>query len=379
MSAVAMVQGPLLGAFVVALLIAGPAQARRVDPADVPLMEREAIDISTQPKWKLTARRRRALTLAWGESAEGDTRISGMPAGFGGVRLPGRAGQKGHAEQIAPGSGHVTEAPGAAAPIAPPTATPAPVLPTVLQDGLRMTVSTGVAQGQAGYIHYFVLDRPDNEREIQVGIELPDQRIAWSFPDLGVVVSDFIGDGEMIVKGRRFGVQHLYAIRPFNDDAAMQVLRDNLIPRVVPWVDDQVAYCEMKAPKGEACLSCLGFVLRILFPGQFPDYPKLPAEFGMLGNGVTYTTEDLLIYLAGLHRVASQETRFRQIADAMLPAALREELIRLSHGAVPGELARGEAAPVPAQRAQPAHTRPIQNMPPSGPRMGTRPVERKRL
>lgn len=330
------------------------ALARSVQSPDLPLPEPQ-MDISVQPQWKMTARRRRALSLAWGEAqppANG-TVVSGTPSGFSGVRVPGQSSPAVSAE-------------------VPPAA------PAV--EPLRMTVTSSVGPGQAGFVHYFVLDRPDGEREIQVGIELPDQRIAWSFPEVGVVVTDFIQNANVSVNGRIYGVEHLYAIRPFNDETAMKQLRENLIPRVVPWVDDEVAYCELKAPKGEACLSCLGFVLRILFPGLFPDYPKLPAEFGVLGNGVTYTTEDLLIYLAGLHRVPSQEQRFRQIAEAMLPQALREELIRLTHSFNTEETGRAMAAtPVPAPRAQPTHTRPLLVLPPSGPRMGTRPPEKKRL
>src|SRR5688572_19803258 len=42
--------------------------------------------------------------------------------------------------------------------------------------------TTGTASGNAGFIHYFVITGPDGEPESQVGIEMPDSRIAWSFP-----------------------------------------------------------------------------------------------------------------------------------------------------------------------------------------------------
>src|SRR2546421_12830544 len=51
-----------------------------------------------------------------------------------------------------------------------------------------VTVSS-TAPDQAGYIHYFVITGPDGEPESQIGIELPGDRIAWSFPELGVVIS----------------------------------------------------------------------------------------------------------------------------------------------------------------------------------------------
>ena len=67
-----------------------------------------------------------------------------------------------------------------------------------------VTVST-TGDGQAGYVHYFVITGPDGEHESQVGIELPDHRIAWSFPELGVLVSPFIASG--VDHSRRQGVR----------------------------------------------------------------------------------------------------------------------------------------------------------------------------
>src|SRR5690349_7250313 len=89
-------------------------------------------------------------------------------------------------------------------------------------------VSTSVAPGQSGYVHYFVLEHPDGSLEGHVGIELQDQRIAWSFPDAGVIVSPFIALGPLQIGDKIFKIQHLYGIRPFNDDRSMQTLRNDL-------------------------------------------------------------------------------------------------------------------------------------------------------
>src|SRR5258708_3524619 len=51
----------------------------------------------------------------------------------------------------------------------------------------------GPAPGQAGFVHFFIVRAAGtDEWETQVGIEMPDQRIAWSFFELGVVVSPFM-------------------------------------------------------------------------------------------------------------------------------------------------------------------------------------------
>jgi len=190
---------------------------------------------------------------------------------------------------------------------------------------------------QTGYVHYFVITKPDETRETQIGIELPDQRIAWSFPELGVAVSPFIESGRMPVNGELYEVQHLYGIRPFPDEESMLVLREALMRRVIPWVEDGTPYCDLKGPSGELCVSCLGFVLRILFPGRSPDYPALPRDFKRVGPDAYYTTEDLLLYLAGLHGLSTREARLKRIGALTLPQSLREELIRLVDSANPDE------------------------------------------
>jgi hypothetical protein len=173
---------------------------------------------------------------------------------------------------------------------------------------------------------------------------LPDQRIAWSFLELGVVVAPFIESGQVEANGRLYGVEHLYGIRPFPDDKSMRELQAEIERRVAPWIDDATAYCELKPPRGVWCLSCLGFVMRILFPGKTPEYPALPGDFNRAPD-TYYTTEDLLLYLAGLHGVASQEARRKRIDELTIPPRMREELLRIVNAANPSDVtAIGETA-----------------------------------
>src|SRR5262245_27243205 len=87
-------------------------------------------------------------------------------------------------------------------------------------------LATGTtAPGQSGYVHFCLLEMPDGETETLVGIELPDGRIAWSFPELGPSVAPFFRSGQFEINGRLYGVQHLYGLRPFPDEAAMATLR----------------------------------------------------------------------------------------------------------------------------------------------------------
>lgn len=226
---------------------------------------------------------------------------------------------------------------------------------------------SGTAPGQGGYVHFFLLTRPDGILETQVGIELPDQRIAWSVPDRGVIVSPFAETSEFTAKGRAYQMRYLYGLRPFADDATMHTLSEAMQARVFPWVEHEVGYCELNGEPGELCVSCLGFVLRMLFPGHFPGTPSLPADFARIGTGEHYTTEDLLVYLANLHRSPTSEARMERIGEAPLPESLREELQRLarSMNEMPAN-ASPSAAPavksgVPVRSAQ------------------QRPVQRKRL
>ena len=99
-----------------------------------------------------------------------------------------------------------------------------------------VVTATAAGTGQAGYVHYFLLRMPDETLEIQVGVEMPDQTIAWSFPDLGVTISPFIEAGAVTAGGRDYEVWHLYGIRPFPDEAAMVALQRELASRVQAWM-----------------------------------------------------------------------------------------------------------------------------------------------
>lgn len=191
-----------------------------------------------------------------------------------------------------------------------------------------MTAS-GPARGQAGYVHYFLVRKPDGTSEMQVGLELEDRTIAWSFPGVGVAVSPFIESGAVEAKGGKYEVQHLFGIRPFPDDAAMAQLAHDMPARIAPWIDAGVQHCDIDPPRRGVCVSCLGFVLRVLFPGNFPAQAALPAELQQARAGERYTTEDLLLYLTGLHRVETREARLGLISELSVPESLREELIRL--------------------------------------------------
>ncbi|HKA43888.1 MAG TPA: hypothetical protein VKF40_18040 [Burkholderiales bacterium] len=211
--------------------------------------------------------------------------------------------------------------------------------PAVARAAMPVVITEATGPGQAGYVHYFTLDMPDGSRETQVGMELPDGRIAWSFPALGVAVSPFIKSGEIEVNGRVYGLQHLYGIRPFPDDESMRVLQRELVNRVIPWVEDGTPYCNPTVDPKYLCTSCLGFVLRILFPGRSPAYPALPAEFRNAAPDPYYTTHDLLLYLTGLQGLATAEARIKRIEGLALPQHLREELLQLALSIEPPNVA----------------------------------------
>jgi hypothetical protein len=192
-----------------------------------------------------------------------------------------------------------------------------------------VTVS-GTAPSQAGYVHYFVITGPDGEPESQVGIELPGDQIAWSFPGIGVVVSPFIQRGSMTAtSGNAYEVEHLYGIRPFPDDRSMRVLQQALSSRVKWWLDEKTPYCDEEAPSNQMCVSCLGFALRVLYPGAGPILPGLPADFKSARRN-NYSTEDLLLYLTGIPVDAPTQSRLKRIAALDVPEAMREELVRIS-------------------------------------------------
>ena len=205
---------------------------------------------------------------------------------------------------------------------------------------LPMTAGS-VGPGQTGYVHYFLIGKPDGTSEMQVGLELGDQTIAWSFPGLGVAVSPFIESGTLNVQGGKYEVRHLFGIRPFPDETTMMALARDMPARIMPWIDDNVQHCDLDPPRRTMCVSCLGFVLRVLFPGNFPAQPALPAELKQARAGEYYTTEDLLMYLTGLHRIGTREARLDRINALIVPASLREELIRV----VTADVAAQDAIP----------------------------------
>lgn len=228
-------------------------------------------------------------------------------------------------------------------------------------------IATTTGPGQSGYVHFFIIETADGERETQVGIEMPDGRIAWSFPEVGVAVVPFIEAGEIEVNGRVYAVRHRYGIRPFPGERAMQVLRQELPQRVLPWVEDATPYCNTTESPPHLCVSCLGFVLRVLYPGRTPAYPALPMDFRNAGSNPWYSTDDLLLYLAGLHTVSKADARVKRIEALALPPALREDLLALA-----GPVDAGNAA-APASKTLSEKMR-------SGVRSYTRtPPQRKRL
>lgn len=236
-------------------------------------------------------------------------------------------------------------------------------------------VVTAPGPDQAGYIHYWVITAPDGEEEIQVGVELADQRIAWSFPELGVQVRPFIASGEVDAHGKIFRVQHLYGLRPFNTDTAMRTLRNVLDLRVAYWVDNNTPYCLLSGQPREICMSCMGFAMHVLFPGKTPAYPEIPKDFTRIGGDPYHTTEDLLLYLTGLHKLPSEAARRQRIATIGGPKTLHDELIRLSAivgDDIPaaGNAAVAGAAKAPAKRRvssvrPPVSKQPVAKRPPS--------------
>jgi hypothetical protein len=211
----------------------------------------------------------------------------------------------------------------------PATATRSPAQ-TGLRSPAEVAVVTGLA-GEAGYIHYFVITGPDGEPETQVGIELEDGRIAWSFPEAGVFVAPFLAAGSVTIGNSRYEIEYLYGLRPFRDAASMRALAAELPARVAPYIEGQTPYCDETGNADRFCVSCLGFVLRVLYPGNAHGLPVLPADFRSTRKAV-YSTEDLLLYLTGIPVDAPRAARVRRIEALAVPEPLREELTRISAG-----------------------------------------------
>jgi hypothetical protein len=218
-----------------------------------------------------------------------------------------------------------------------------------------VVTATGTGPEQSGYVHYFVITDAEGERETQVGIELPGDRIAWSFPGLGVVVSPFMRSGVIAANGRAYEVDHLYGIRPFSDERAMQVLRQELSARVAPWAEANTPYCDEQRPSNGVCMSCLGFVLRVLYPPRDnAALPALPDDFRNAKKGI-YTTEDLLLYLAGVRVDAARLAQVKHIESLTVPEEMRQELVRIiTENESARAVATARTKPVSAASAKPS-------------------------
>jgi hypothetical protein len=111
----------------------------------------------------------------------------------------------------------------------------------------------------------------------------------------------------------------------------MAALSRDLWDRVIPWVEAATPYCNSVVRPQQMCLSCLGFALQVLFPGRTPAYPGLPPDFPRTTSRLYYTTDDLLLYLTGLHAVPGRDARLARLNEWSLPDGLREELVELVH------------------------------------------------
>lgn len=214
-----------------------------------------------------------------------------------------------------------------------------------------LSVVNAPGPNQAGYVHYWLITAPDGEQEMQVGIELPDQRIAWSFPGLGVHVTPFIAEGEVDANGKVFQVQHLYGLRPFSNDTSMRSLRSSLMRRVTPLVRQQVPYCELNGETPGLCMSCMGFVSQVLFPGRTAEYANFPRNFTRIDGEHYHTTEDLLLYLTGLNNLSTDAARKRRMKAIGGPPELQEELARLTTKLAEPPVAVAAAKPPVKRRA----------------------------
>ena len=218
----------------------------------------------------------------------------------------------------------------------------------VSRSNAPVTAVSGPAEGQAGYVHYFLLRLPDGSTEVQIGIETHDQQIAWSFPEVGAVISRFIDGAVIEAGGKDYEIWHLYGLRPFPDDASMVALRKALPGRIATWTGRNTPYCEDDGPQSR-CMSCLGFVMRVLFPGRSSPYPEVPRDLQRAVTGERYTTHDLLLYLTGMFDLPGRDARMRRIARLQLPDNLRADLSTLVRTMRP--VAAAPAAAGPGQAA----------------------------
>ena len=144
-----------------------------------------------------------------------------------------------------------------------------------------------------------------------------------------MTIVPFMKSGSVIADGKSYEVEHLYGLRPLRDEESLRAFQRVVAERVAWWIDEKTAYCDEERPSNRLCVSCLGFVLRVLYPGVSPLLPALPADFRSARRNI-YTTEDLLLYLAGVRIDVPREARLKRIAALDVPDALREELTRLA-------------------------------------------------
>jgi hypothetical protein len=225
---------------------------------------------------------------------------------------------------------------GVAETLAQPASQIATAAATANPNASRATVVTSSGRGQAGYVHYFVITHPDDSLEYQVGIELEDQRMAWSVPNAGVIVSEFIKKGTLNANGTVFKVEHLYGIRPFSNDAQMRVLQKELTQRVAQWVDNETPYCLFRKPGEPFCLSCGDFVVRVLYPGFSPLVPSMPSDFSR-GHGKAHTTDDLLMYFVGIYNLPDKHAKLARLAALDLPASMRADIATMIEDSEPDD------------------------------------------
>jgi hypothetical protein len=61
--------------------------------------------------------------------------------------------------------------------------------------------------------------------------------------------------------------------------------------------------------------------MRVLFMGATPDHVR--------AQKTIYNTDDLLLYLTGLHGLRDRASRLHRIDELALPADVREDVVRL--------------------------------------------------
>lgn len=243
-----------------------------------------------------------------------------------------------------------------------------------------IAAATSVSEGQTGYVHYFLITHPNGDLEYQVGIELEDQRIAWSFPDAGVIVSEFVKSGTINNNGKTFKIEHLHGIRPFANSADMRALQIALPQRVAQWVDAETPYCLLRQPGEAFCLSCGDFVVRVIYPSPHPLIPALPRDFVRM-TGSAYTTDDLLLYFVGLHGLPDKRAMLAKMATLDMPTVMRDDIIAMINAmeSLPSTATvEVKSAPTPDTRNKTAATPPVVKPGATG-RIATRRIQGKKI